>query len=188
MSESPPDVTALLRAFGSGNAGALDELTPLVYQELRRLARRAMRKERRDQTLQTTALVHEAFVRLVDVKVDWQDRIHFFALASRMMRRILVDHAKARRAAKRGGSADPLPLDEDLVGRGDRGWDFIDLDRALERLAAIAPRQVQAVELRFFGGLNNEEVASALGVSVSTARADLRFARAWLRRQLGDTC
>lgn len=184
MSEASPDLTRLLRAACSGEERALEELTPLVYEELHRLARVHMRKESAGHTLQTTALVHEAFVKLVRSEVDWQDRVHFFSLASRLMRHILVDHAKARRAQKRGGASDPLPLDEAIVGRTDRGWDLVDLALALDKLGTFEPRQVRALELRFFGGLTNEEVARALEVSVTTARSEMRLARAWLRREL----
>jgi len=145
-----------------------------------------MRKESSGHTLQTTALLHEAFVKLVDADVDWQDRVHFYSTASRLMRRILVDNARAKRARKRGGASDPLPLDETIIGDGDVRWDIVDLHLALERLAAIEPRQVEALELRFFAGMSNEQVARALGMAVSTARAEMRRARAWLRWQLSS--
>ena len=186
MSKSSSDVTRLLRDVRAGRAGAVDELTSLVYRELHRLAHLHMRKESSGHTLQTTALLHEAFVKLVDADVDWQDRVHFYSTASRLMRRILVDNARAKRARKRGGASDPLPLDETIIGDGDVRWDIVDLHLALERLAAIEPRQVEALELRFFAGMSNEQVARALGMAVSTARAEMRRARAWLRWQLSS--
>ena len=186
MSKPEREVTQLLRQVRDGQAGAVDKLTALVYQELRRLAGVHMGRESSGHILQTTALVHEAFVTLVDTEVDWQDRVHFYSTASRMMRRILVDHARARRAQKRGGPAEPLPLEEGILAKAEGRWDVVDLDLALERLAKLEPRQVQALELRFFAGLSNEEVARALGIGLSTARAEMRRARAWLRWQLSD--
>ena len=187
MSEPESEVTQLLRDVGDGRAGAIDRLTSLVYQELRRLASVHMGKESPGHTLQTTALVHEAFSTLVDAEIDWQDRVHFYSTASRMMRRILVDHARARRARKRGGEGRPLPLEEEILPAEDGRWDVVDLDMALDRLAKLEPRQVQALELRYFAGLSNEEVAEALGIGLSTARADMRRARAWLRWQLSES-
>jgi RNA polymerase sigma factor (TIGR02999 family) len=187
MNDSREQVTQLLVAWRGGDAEALETLTPLVYDELHRLARHHMRKEHAGHTLQTTALVHEAFARLVGAGVDWQDRVHFFSVASSMMRRILVDHARAQRSEKRGGGVPQLPLNDELVGHGDRGWDIVDLDLALDRLNRISPRQVRALELRFFGGLSNDEIGKALDISNSTARGDIRLAKAWIRRELSGS-
>jgi RNA polymerase sigma-70 factor, ECF subfamily len=184
----PADVTRLLVAWRNGDRGALDALTPLVYTELRRLARRHMARERRpDHTLQTTALVNEAFIRLIDLKrIAWQDRAHFFAMSARLMRRILVDHARSRGYLKRGGGARKVLL-EDLEGpAAQRPVDVIALDDALEALSAIEPRKSQVVELRFFGGLTVEETAAVLDVSADTVKRDWRLARVWLRRELKD--
>jgi RNA polymerase sigma-70 factor, ECF subfamily len=184
----PADVTRLLVAWRNGDRGALDALTPLVYTELRRLARRHMARERRpDHTLQTTALVNEAFIRLIDLKrIAWQDRAHFFAISARLMRRILVDHARSRGYLKRGGGAKKVLL-EDLEGpAAQRPVDVIALDDALEALSAIEPRKSQVVELRFFGGLTVEETAAVLDVSADTVKRDWRLARVWLRRELKD--
>ena len=178
------EITELLKAWGKGDKAALDELTPLCYQELRRLARRHMRQERPGQTLQTSALVNEAFLRLTDWEnVDWQNRAHFFAMAARIMRNILVDFAKRRRSAKRG--ADPLMVSLSAVASvPERGADLIALDEALNALAALSPRQSQVIELKFFGGLTIEETAEVLKVSVGTVRRDWSLAQAWLYREL----
>jgi RNA polymerase sigma-70 factor, ECF subfamily len=178
------EITELLKAWGKGDKAALDELTPLCYQELRRLARRHMRQERLGQTLQTSALVNEAFLRLTDWEnVDWQNRAHFFAMAARIMRNILVDFAKRRRSAKRG--ADPLMVSlSDAANVPERGADLIALDEALDALAALSPRQSQVVELKFFGGLTIEETAEVLKVSAGTVRRDWSLAQAWLYREL----
>lgn len=181
---STQEITELLKAWGKGDKAALDELAPLCYQELRRLARRHMRQERPGQTLQTSALVNEAFLRLTDWEnVDWQNRAHFFAMAARIMRNILVDFAKRRRSAKRG--ADPLMVSLSAVANvPQRGADLIALDEALDALAALSPRQSQVIELKFFGGLTIEETAEVLKVSVGTVRRDWSLARAWLYREL----
>jgi RNA polymerase sigma-70 factor, ECF subfamily len=178
------EITELLKAWGKGDKAALDELTPLCYQELRRLARRHMRQERPGQTLQTSALVNEAFLRLTDWEnVDWQNRAHFFAMAARIMRNILVDFAKRRRSAKRG--AEPLMVSLSAVANvPERGADLIALDEALNALAALSPRQSQVIELKFFGGLTIEETAEVLQVSVGTVRRDWSLAQAWLYREL----
>ena len=181
------DVTGLLVAWGNGDESVLEELMPIVHGELRRLARRLMRGERGNHTLQTTALVNEAYLRLVDLnRVRWQDRAHFFAMSARLMRRILVDHARSRNYQKRGGALRRVSLDEALVVSGERGTDLVALDDALAELAAVDPRKSQVVELRFFGGLSIEEAAEALQVSGETVLRDWRFARAWLRRELSE--
>ena len=181
------DVTGLLVAWGNGDESVLEELMPIVHGELRRLARRLMRGERGNHTLQTTALVNEAYLRLVDLnRVRWQDRAHFFAMSARLMRRILVDHARSRNYQKRGGALRRVSLDEALVVSGERGTDLVALDDALAALAAVDPRKSQVVELRFFGGLSIEEAAEALQVSGETVLRDWRFARAWLRRELSE--
>lgn len=183
---SSPDITRLLLAWGQGDQAALDKLYPFVYAELRRLAHGYMRRERPGHSLQTTALVHEAYLRLVDThNVRWQNRAQFFAIAAQLMRRILVDFARARHAQKRGGEAARISLDEaPAVSRGNAP-DFLAIDDALKTLAALDPRKSQVVELRFFGGLSVEESAEALKVSPETVMRDWKFARSWLRRELG---
>ncbi|MEW6209796.1 MAG: sigma-70 family RNA polymerase sigma factor [Acidobacteriota bacterium] len=181
---STNDVTQLLLAWNSGDEAALDQLMPLVYDELRRAAKRYMRRERADHTLQTTALVNEVYMRLIDAdKVRWQNRAHFFAISAQLMRRILVDFARRRRGLKRGGEAEQVSLDEALMV-ADQRVDLVALDDALKSLAALAPRQSQVVELRFFGGLSEEEIAEALKVSPRTVRNDWSMARVWLLREL----
>ena len=185
-SDSPTQrsVTALLTAWSGGDESALRELIPLVHAELRNLARRLMRGERGGHTLQTTALVNEAYVRLVDVtRVRWQDRAHFFAMSARLMRRILVDHARSRAYSKRGGRARHIALDEALVG-AEKGADLVALDDALAALAVLDERKSQVVELRFFGGLTVDETAEALHISPETVARDWRFAKTWLMREL----
>jgi len=183
---TPQDVTGLLVAWGAGDESALDRLLPIVYGELRHVARRLMRGERGEHTLQTTALVNEAYLRLIDLsRVRWQDRAHFFAMSARLMRRILVDHARARRYAKRGGGRRPISLDEALVVAPERGTDLIAVDDALKALAVVDLRKSRVVEMRFFGGLTAEETATALGVSAVTVMRDWRLARTWLLRELG---
>ena len=181
MAPSQQQVTELLAAWGDGDQAARDELMPLVYEELRRLARRCMNRERAGHTLQTSALVHEAFLRLVDQKnVRWQDRAHFFGIAARLMRQILVDYARRRGYAKHGGGGRRVPLDEAVVVSEERAAEVMALDDALKRLAEIDPRKSQVVELRFFGGLSIEETAEVLGVSEGTVRRDWALAKAWL--------
>ena len=183
---TPQDVTGLLVAWGAGDESALDRLLPIVYGELRHVARRLMRGERGEHTLQTTALVNEAYLRLIDLsRVRWQDRAHFFAMSARLMRRILVDHARARRYAKRGGGRRPISLDEALVVAPERGTDLIAVDDALKALAVVDLRKSRVVEMRFFGGLTAEETATALGVSAVTVMRDWWLARTWLLRELG---
>jgi RNA polymerase sigma factor (TIGR02999 family) len=179
-------VTRLLLEWRAGSTEALSDLMPRVYDELRRLARRFMSGERGDHTLQTTALVHEAYVHLVQADLSFRDRAHFFAVAARQMRRILVDHARARRSAKRGGGVPLLSIDETRALDPARPLDVLDLDAALLRLAANDRRKAETVELRFFGGMTHEEIAEALAVSVSTVRQDLRVAKAWLLSELEE--
>jgi RNA polymerase sigma-70 factor (ECF subfamily) len=177
--------TTLLLAWGRGDATALDQLIPLVHDELRRLARRHMARERVGHTLQATALVNEAYLRLIEVnQVRWQNRAHFFAMASRVMRRILVDAARARGYQKRGAGAEKVSLDEALLISGEPRQDLIALDDALNALAAFDLRKSQVVEMRFFGGLSVEETAEALHVSADTVMRDWRLARVWLVREL----
>jgi RNA polymerase sigma factor (TIGR02999 family) len=186
VTEPSPRLTQLLVDWSNGDEEALTKLLPLVYGELRRRAEWQLRRERIGHTLQTTALIHEAYVRLVDQRsVRWQNRTHFFAVAAQLMRRILVDHARGRRRAKRGGSAARVPLEEALlVAAGQLNVDVLALDEALTRLTAVQPRQSQVVELRFFSGLSIEETASVLGVSAATVKSDWNIAKAWLRREM----
>ena len=162
----------------------MDSLIPIVYGELRRLARLHLRKESQGHMLQTTALVHEAYLRLVGADVPWNDRVHFYAVASTTMRRILVDHARSRRQLKRGGDVRNVTLDEELVPGESGKWDILELDEAMTRLEQDAPRQVRALELHYFAGLSHADVAHVLVVSVSTVRNDLRMALSWLRREM----
>ena len=179
------EVSALLAAWSDGNETARDALIPLVYDELRRLAGHYMALERSAHSLQATALVHEAYLRLIDQRqARWQGRAHFFALASRMMRRILVDYARGRHYAKRGGAARRVSLDEAMVVSEEKTQDVVALDEALTRLAAIDFRKSQVVELRYFGGLSIEEIAEVLKISVVTVRRDWSTAKAWLYRDM----
>jgi len=185
MPPSSHEVTQLLLAWSNGDQTALDRLVPLVHGELRRLARRYMMRERGGHTLQTTALVNEAYLRLVDAKnVGWQNRAQFFAVSAKLMRRILVDHARSRRYVKRGGEARLLPLEEAAAVSPERAPDLVALDDALRRLGAVYPRKSQVVELRIFGGLSVAETANVLKVSERTVLADWSLARAWLEREL----
>jgi RNA polymerase sigma factor (TIGR02999 family) len=183
-----PSVTRLLGAWRSGDASALQNLTPLVYEELKTLARRYMRRERAGHTLQATAVVHEAFVRLVGMDVPWQDRIHFFAVAARLMRRILVDHAKGRQRTKRGGALSIVSLGSGNEGGqsiGNAGEiDVLEIDDALERLAQRDARLAQIVELHYFAGMTYQETALALEISEATVHRDLRMAKAWILSQI----
>ena len=182
MKASSNEVTQLLVAWGKGDQTALDQLMPLVYSELHRLARRHIKKERPGHTLQTSALLNEAFLRLVDQRdVHWQSRAHFFSIAAQMMRRILVDYARSRRYAKRGGDARQVTFDEELVVSRQLSADVIELHDALNELAAIDERKSKVVELKFFGGLSIEETAEVLGVSPGTVMRDWTLAKAWLR-------
>ncbi len=180
-------VTRLLVAWGEGDAAASEQLMPLVYDELRHLARGYLRRERADHTLQPTALVHEAYLRLVDTaQVNWQSRVHFYGIAARLMRRVLVDHARAHAAAKRGGQVERISLDEagDLLR--DEGAGLVALDDALQGLSQLYPRQSRVVELRFFGGLNTREIVEVLQISDSTVERDWNFALLWLKREMTD--
>ena len=180
-----PDLTALLRDASEGNQNALDRLMPLVYGELRKIAASYLRQERKDHTLQPTALVHEAYLRLTHQKdVAWQNRAHFFGIAAQMMRRILVDHARKRQAAKRDASAWKVATAE-VDGGADSAPELLALDRALEELEKIDPQQAKIVELRFFGGLTVEETAEVAGISPRTVKREWRTAKAWLRREIG---
>jgi RNA polymerase sigma factor (TIGR02999 family) len=183
---SPHAITDLLQAWASGDQAALDELLPLVYDELRRQAKRYMRAQPAGHTLQTTALVHEAYLRLVGQSaVEWQGRAHFFGVAAKAMRSILVDHARARIAAKRGGALRAITLEKASGIAGPQASvDVLALHEALERLAALDPRKSQLVELRYFGGLEIDEAAAVLGVSPATVKREWVTARAWLRREL----
>ncbi|HKP86737.1 MAG TPA: sigma-70 family RNA polymerase sigma factor [Blastocatellia bacterium] len=183
---SSKDVTQLLLAWNSGDPSALDQIIPIVYEELRRVARRYLRRERQAPTLQSSALVHEVYLRLIDVKsVEWQDRAHFFAISARLMRQILVDFARRRRQLKRGGGAGSLlSLDEALMVPQEPAADLVALDEALATLASLNPRQGRVVELRYFGGLTEEEIAEVLKISARTVRHDWSLARAWLYREL----
>jgi RNA polymerase sigma factor (TIGR02999 family) len=181
------EITFLLQAWSHGDPAALAQLLPLVYEELHRLARHYMHNERAGQVLQTTALVNEAYLRLIDAsRVEWQSRAHFFAIAARLMRRILVDFARERNYQKRGGGAWPLPLDEAPVVTYALNEDVVALDEALEKLAAIDERKSRVVELRFFGGLTEAEIATTLQVSLETVKRDWRLAKSWLFRQLSE--
>jgi len=186
MSQNPTkEVAQLLIAWSSGDKAALDRLMPLIHQELRRLAHRYMSRERPGHTLQTTALVNEAYVRLVNRKnVHWQNRAHFFAIAAELMRTILVDHARSHAFAKRGGGARNITLDEALVVSQERAAEVVALDEALKGLADIDPQQSRVVELRFFGGLTIEETAEVLHLSAGTIKREWRSAKAWLYHEL----
>ena len=185
MSAFPAGVTVMLKAWSGGDQAALARLVERVYPELRLMARRYMKNERHGNTLQSTALVHEAYLRLVDVtKVEWHDRAQFFALAAQMMRRILVDAARARGAYKRGGSLLKVGLDGTAVLSSSPDTSILDLDEALTAFSRIAPRQARVVELRYFGGLTEEEIVLGLGISLRTVRRDWDFAKAWLLREL----
>jgi RNA polymerase sigma factor (TIGR02999 family) len=186
MTPTPQEVTELLLAWNKGDSTALDRLVPLVYAELHRLAQGYLRRERGGHTLQTTALIHEAYLRLIDARrVQWQNRAHFFGVAARLMRQILVGLARERGYQKRGGGARQVSFDEALVIDEGRGEELVELDEAFAALAQFDERKAQVVEMRFFGGLTEEEIAAALDVSPETVRRDWRLARSWLRRRLG---
>ena len=183
---TPSDISRLLRQWSEGNRAALEELLPLVYDELHRQAARYLRRERATHTLQTTALIHEAYLRLIDQRdVHWQSRTHFFAIAAQMMRRVLVDYARAKHREKRGRGDVCLPLEAaKLVADDEKGVDLMALDEALTRLAAMDEQQARVVELRYFGGMSLEETAEALHISRATVARDWDVAKAWLRREL----
>ena len=184
----PHEITQLLAEWSNGNQTAIDKLYPLVYDELHKMARRYMNRERQGHTLQTTALINEAYVRLVDQKhVHWQNRAHFFAISAQIMRRILIDHARRHDYAKRGGGAQKISLDEVAIVAVERASGLLLLDEALIRLGEIDPRRSQVVELRYFGGLNNEEIAGVLKISENTVTRDWNMARAWLYQELRET-
>ena len=188
VAPAPKGVTELLKAWSSGEQDALEELIPLVYHELHRLAHRYMARERDGHTLQSTALVHEAYERLIDLKdVSWQNRAHFFAVSAQLMRRILVDYARSRRYSKRGGEWRQVPLNEALAVFPDRRADIVALDDALCALARIDPRKSQVVEMRFFGGMSIKETAEVLHISEETVLRDWRLAKVWLLRELGES-
>jgi len=184
-----PEITGLLRDWGNGDREALNRLMPIVYNELRRTARNYMQRERVDHSLQATALVNEVYLRLVDItSVQWQDRAHFFAIAASMMRRILLDAARARTARKRGGGDLRITLQEDLLASesqaANQAASLIAIDDALESLSKVGPRKAEVVELRFFGGLSIEEMAAVLGISPQSVKRDWKLARAWLHKEL----
>ncbi|MBX7173223.1 MAG: sigma-70 family RNA polymerase sigma factor [Pyrinomonadaceae bacterium] len=184
QTEEQREVTRLLQNLNEGKIGAAEELIPLVYAELRRLAAHYLKGEREGHTLQPTALVHEAFLKLVEQETQWQNRGHFFAMAANLMRRILVDYARSYKAEKRGGTAEKISLDDAFVFVKEKPAEMIALDEALTELAKIDKRRSQVVELRFFGGLSNEEIAKVLDVHVNTVLRDWNLARAWLRTQI----
>ena len=187
MTQGSHEITRLLLAWSEGDREALDRLAPMVYAELRRLAKSYMRKERAGHTLQTTALIHEAYLRLIDAgQVEWRNRSHFFGVAACAMRRILVAMARERGCQKRGGGARQVSLDEAMVIDAGPDEDLVALDESLEALAQFDGRKAQVVEMRFFGGLTEAEIAAALDVSSETVRRDWRLARSWLRRKLSE--
>jgi len=185
---SKSDVTGLLRAWRGGSRDALEQLIPTVYQELRRIAQRYVSRERSGLTLQATALVNEAYLRLVNIReVAWQDRAHFFAVCSELMRRVLVDYARARLFKKRGGGSDHIALDENSALAPMRAEELLDVDRALTALSEVDPRKARMVEMRFFAGLSAEEVAAVLNVSIQTVHRDWKISKAWLTRHMSRT-
>jgi RNA polymerase sigma-70 factor (ECF subfamily) len=185
---SDSEVTDLLVKLSRGDQAAASKIIPVVYGELRRLARYYMRHERPDHTLQTTALVHEAYLHLIEQRqTNWQNRAHFFGIAAQLMRRILLDHARAYHAGKRGGGHEKLPLEEAFVFSPEKSAELIALDQALDRLAKLSSRQSRIVELRFFGGLSVEETAEVIGIAPKTVKRDWSVARAWLHREIRTT-
>jgi RNA polymerase sigma factor (TIGR02999 family) len=188
MSTEPPSGSgaALVVAWRGGDGSALNRLVDLLYTELHALARRHLRSEASGHTLQTTALINECYLRLVGGDVDWKDRVHFLAVAATTMRRVLVDHARARRSAKRGGDVTPVTFDDAIAATGDRTADVLELDEALERLFALDQRKARVIELVYFGGLTYHETAMALDLSEATVHRELRLAKAWLYRELSS--
>jgi RNA polymerase sigma-70 factor, ECF subfamily len=187
MNPSPTDVTILLKELSNGNQEALADLVPVVYDELRRLAAYYLRRERSDHTLQATALVHEAYLRLVDQRhVDWKNRNHFFGVAAQLMRRVLLMHAREHHAAKRGGGAQKVSLDETAIFSPAQAEELVALDELLTRLAALDPQQARVVEFRFFAGLSVEETAELMNISTATVKRDWAMAKAWLAREMGS--
>lgn len=192
MPEAPPipdEITSMLKAWSEGDRAAADQFMPLIYDELRRQARRFLNRERANHTLQTTALVHEAYLRLIEQRdVSWQNRAHFFGIAAQMMRRILVNHAVSRKRDKRGGTAEKIQLDETIqIRAADKGVDLIELDEALNRLEKLDERQSRVVELRYFGGMSIEETAEVMALSPATVKREWNMARTWLRAELIGT-
>ncbi|MEK6285867.1 MAG: sigma-70 family RNA polymerase sigma factor [Acidobacteriota bacterium] len=188
MAGLPNEVTQLLLSWNTGDDKALDELIPLVYSELRRLARLYMRRERSNHTLQTSALINEAYLRLVDQqKVEWQDRAHFFAVAAQIMRNILIDHARKYQSARRGAGAQQVPLDESVIANSQRASELVALDDALVSLTTFDSRKSQIVELQFFGGLTIEEIAEVMKISPATVKRELQAAKLWLHRLMTNT-
>jgi RNA polymerase sigma-70 factor, ECF subfamily len=185
MDKAPGDVTNLLQELKNGNKGAELKLIPLVYAELRRIAAAYLHREVAGHSLQPTALVHEAYLRLTVIKeIDWQDRSHFFAVSANVMRRLLVDHARANRAGKRGNGWDAISVNEAILPSPQRAPEILALDEAITRLAALEERQAKIVELRFFAGMNEEETGEVLGISARTVKRDWRIAKAWLYKEL----
>jgi RNA polymerase sigma factor (TIGR02999 family) len=186
LMEGTQSISQLLIAWGKGEPAALEQLTPLVYHELHKLARAYLRRGRPNQSLQPTALINEAYLRLLDQSqpIEWENRAHFFGIAARLMRMILVDHERARHAAKRGGGVAAVTLDDCMAVSPGRAPGVLEIDEALDRLAAVDERKAKVIELRYFGGMDREEVAAALGLTVSTVKRDLRLGEAWLRRFL----
>lgn len=188
MPSLPDEVTRLLLSWNSGNEKALDELIPLVYSELRRIARLFMGRERQNHTFQTSALINEAYLRLVDQeKVNWQDRAHFFAVAAQIMRNILIDHARKYQSAKRGAGAQFVPLDDTVIVDSQRASELLNLDEALTSLAAYDSRKSQIVELQFFGGLTIEEIAEVTQLSPATVKRELQASKLWLHRSMSSS-
>jgi|SRR5215471_12446522 len=186
MTGTSKDVTQLLEELRGGNEDAVAKLISLLYGELRRMAAAYLSRERRDHTLQPTAVVHEAYLRLVDQRnVQWQNRKHFFGVAAQVMRRVLVDHARSHQSLKRGGAHGKISLESAMVSATDRGAELIAVDEVLTRLAAFDPQQARIIELRFFGGLTVEETAQVLGISPATVKRDWNVAKAWLTREIG---
>lgn len=185
---SAPNITKILQSWSEGDQNSLEELIPLVYQELHRLAHRALARNSQGNSVETTVLLHEAYLRLIDVKqVQWQDRVHFFAVSANLMRNILVDFARQRLSQKRGGELTHVELDEALNFSPDKGNDLVALDEVLNELAKLNERQSKIVELKFFGGLTEDEIAEVLKISPATIRRDWQVARAWLYRELART-
>ena len=185
-SDKTEHITRLLNAWNNGNREALNELLPLVYDELRRLAHGYMKRERANHTLRTAALIHEAYLRLIDQQSQWQNRTQFVAIAATLMRRVLIDHARHRSAKMRGGGVEPVSIDEALIVSDTRSRGLVALDDALNRLAVIDARKARVVELRCFGGLSSEEIADVLDISAVTVARDWKMAKAWLRREVRD--
>jgi len=186
MTPEQSSVTRLLQQLSGGNKQAFDQLMPVVYDQLRKLAARCLRSEAPGHTLPATALVHEAYLRLVGSDIAWEDRVHFYAVSARVMRHILVDHAKTGKRQKRGGGAEQIPLDEAVVVGPDAPAGILELDEALQRLSALDARKGQVVEMLFFGGMTYEETAAALQLSPATVHRELKMAKAWLHRELSQ--